>query len=85
MMAPRGGSSTLLAVIPARGGSKRVPGKNVRPLDGRPALAYSIEAAVMSGLFATVVVTTDSEAIATLPSPCTSAMATALGTVAPAA
>jgi CMP-N-acetylneuraminic acid synthetase len=68
MMRARGDASTLLAVIPARAGSKRVPGKNVRPLDGRPALAYSIEAAVMSGLFATVVVTTDSEAIATLAS-----------------
>jgi CMP-N-acetylneuraminic acid synthetase len=53
-----------LAVIPARGGSKRVPGKNIRPLLGRPALAYTIEAAHESGLFASVVVSTDSEAIA---------------------
>jgi N-acylneuraminate cytidylyltransferase len=54
----------LLAVIPARAGSKRVPGKNVRPLDGRPSLAYSVEAALASGLFATVMVSTDSDAIA---------------------
>jgi CMP-N-acetylneuraminic acid synthetase len=53
-----------LAVIPARGGSKRVPGKNVRPLLGRPAIAYTVEAALESGLFAQVVVSTDSETIA---------------------
>jgi CMP-N-acetylneuraminic acid synthetase len=54
----------LLAVIPARGGSKRVPGKNVRPLAGRPVLDYTVEAARASGLFAAVVVSTDSAAIA---------------------
>lgn len=53
-----------LAVIPARAGSKRVPGKNIRALCGRPALAYSIAAARESGLFARVVVSTDSELIA---------------------
>jgi N-acylneuraminate cytidylyltransferase len=53
-----------LAVIPARGGSKRVPGKNIRPLAGRPALGYTIEAALASGVFAAVVVSTDSETIA---------------------
>jgi N-acylneuraminate cytidylyltransferase len=51
-------------VIPARGGSKRVPGKNIRPLGGRPALAYTVEAALTSGLFSAVVVSTDSEVIA---------------------
>jgi N-acylneuraminate cytidylyltransferase len=61
-MSPQEGGA--LAVIPARGGSKRVPGKNIRLLQGRPALAYSIEAARESGLFAAVVVSTDSEAIA---------------------
>lgn len=55
-----------LAVIPARGGSKRVPGKNVRPLLGEPAIAYTIRAAVDSGLFARVVVSTDSAAIAAI-------------------
>src|SRR5699024_596879 len=53
-----------LAVIPARGGSRRVPGKNVRPLLGRPALAYTVDAALHSGLFDRVVVSTDSEAVA---------------------
>lgn len=53
-----------LAVIPARGGSKRVPGKNTRELGGRPALAYSIDAALRSRRFDRVVVTTDSPEIA---------------------
>ena len=59
-----------LAVIPARGGSRRVPGKNIRPLLGRPALAYTIDAALESGVFARVVVTTDSEAIAAVARAC---------------
>jgi N-acylneuraminate cytidylyltransferase len=53
-----------LAVIPARGNSRRVPGKNIRDLLGRPAMAYTIEAALVSRLFTRVVVTTDSEQIA---------------------
>ena len=55
-----------LAVIPARGGSKRIPGKNVRPMHGRPLLAYTVEAAVGSGLFERVIVTTDSAEIAVI-------------------
>jgi N-acylneuraminate cytidylyltransferase len=50
-----------VALIPARAGSVRVPGKNVRPLAGHPLLAYSIAAARESGLFDAVVVSTDSE------------------------
>jgi CMP-N-acetylneuraminic acid synthetase len=57
-------NNIALAVIPARGGSKRVPGKNIRALCGRPAIAYSIDAARESGLFARVIVSTDSEVIA---------------------
>ncbi len=57
-------ASRLLAVIPARGGSKRVPGKNTRMLAGKPAIVYSIEAAISCGLFDAVVVSTDSEHIA---------------------
>jgi CMP-N-acetylneuraminic acid synthetase len=57
-------NNVALAVIPARGGSKRVPGKNIRALCGLPAIAYSIEAARESGLFARVIVSTDSESIA---------------------
>ncbi len=55
-----------LAVIPARAGSRRAPGKNVRPLGGKPTLAYSIEAARDSGLFARVIVSTDSASTAEL-------------------
>ena len=53
-----------VALVPARAGSVRVPGKNVRPLAGHPLLAYAIAAARESGLFDAVVVSTDSEEIA---------------------
>jgi pseudaminic acid cytidylyltransferase len=55
-----------LAVIPCRGGSKRVPGKNIRLLRGKPLIAYAIEAARQSGIFSSVVVSTDSEEIAAI-------------------
>lgn len=55
-----------LAIIPARGGSKRIPGKNIKSFHGKPMLAYSIEAARASGLFDRVVVSTDDPAIAAL-------------------
>jgi CMP-N-acetylneuraminic acid synthetase len=54
----------LLAVIPARGGSKRLPRKNIRPLGGLPLIAYTITAALESGLFEQVLVSTDSPEIA---------------------
>ena len=53
-----------LAIIPARGGSKRIPGKNIRDFLGKPVLAYSIEAAMASGLFDEVMVSTDDPGIA---------------------
>ena len=53
-----------LAVIPARGGSKRIPGKNTRDFCGKPIMAYSIEAARESYLFEKIIVSTDSEEIA---------------------
>lgn len=53
-----------LAVIPARGGSKRIPRKNVRPFAGRPMIAWSITAALDSGCFDRVVVSTDDDEIA---------------------
>lgn len=53
-----------LAIIPARGGSKRIPGKNIRPFCQKPLIAYSIEAAAQSGLFEKIIVSTDSEEIA---------------------
>ena len=55
---------SCLAVITARGGSKRIPRKNIRPFCGRPILAYSIEAALQSGVFEEVMVSTDDEEIA---------------------
>jgi N-acylneuraminate cytidylyltransferase len=53
-----------LAVIPARGGSKRIPAKNIRSFCGRPVIAYSIAAAAACGLFDRIVVSTDDERIA---------------------
>lgn len=53
-----------LAIITARGGSKRIPRKNIREFCGRPIIAYSIGAALTSGIFDTVMVSTDSEEIA---------------------
>lgn len=53
-----------IAIIPARGGSKRIPRKNIKPFMGKPIIAYSIEAALQSGLFEEVMVSTDDEEIA---------------------
>ena len=53
-----------VAVITARGGSKRIPRKNIRDFCGKPILAYSIEAALQSGIFDTVMVSTDDNEIA---------------------
>lgn len=52
-----------IAIIPARGGSKRIPRKNIKLFLGKPIIAYSIEAAVQSGLFDEVMVSTDDEEI----------------------
>ncbi len=53
-----------IAVIPARGGSKRIEGKNIKPFHGRPMIEWPIATALASSLFEHVVVTTDDEAIA---------------------
>lgn len=53
-----------IAIITARGGSKRIPQKNIKNFCGKPIMAYSIEAALESGCFDTVMVSTDSEEIA---------------------
>jgi pseudaminic acid cytidylyltransferase len=53
-----------VAVIPARGGSKRIPRKNIRVFAGKPMIAHSIECALRSGLFDRVVVSTDDDEIA---------------------
>lgn len=52
-----------LAVIPARGGSKRIPKKNIVPFCGRPLIAYALEAATSSGMFDAIHVSTDSDEI----------------------
>ncbi|ANY18953.1 CMP-N,N'-diacetyllegionaminic acid synthase [Tsuneonella dongtanensis] len=57
---------TALAVIPARGGSKRIPRKNIRPFGDRPMISYAIGAALESGLFQRVVVSTDDAEIAAI-------------------
>lgn len=54
----------VLAVIPARSGSKRIPSKNIRPFLGRPIMAYPIAAALDSGVFSCVLVSTDADAVA---------------------
>jgi pseudaminic acid cytidylyltransferase len=54
----------LIAVIPARGGSKRIPRKNIRPFFGKPMIAWSIKAAQAAGLFERIVVSTDDSEIA---------------------
>lgn len=53
-----------ICIIPARGGSKRIPGKNLKFFHGRPILCYAIEAALKSGLFSEVMVSTDDRLIA---------------------
>ena len=58
---PTNPSPSCVALIPARSGSKRVPDKNIRPLAGHPLIAYSICAAIQSGVFTAVIVSTDSE------------------------
>ena len=55
-----------ICIIPARGGSKRIPHKNIKEFLGKPIIAYSIEAALKSGLFDEVMVSTDDEQIAAI-------------------
>ena len=56
--------SKSIAIIPARGGSKRIPKKNLLAFDGKPVIGWTIEAAINSNLFSKVLVSTDSEEIA---------------------
>ena len=55
-----------IAIITARGGSKRIPRKNIKEFLGKPIICYSIEAALASGIFDEVMVSTDDEEIATI-------------------
>ncbi len=54
----------ILAVIPARGGSKRIPQKNIRPFCGQPIIGYSIECAKRANIFDRIIVSTDSAEVA---------------------
>lgn len=54
----------MICIIPARGGSVRIPRKNIKLFHGKPIIAYSIETAHKSGLFSLVIVTTDDDEIA---------------------
>lgn len=55
-----------IAIIPARGGSKRIPRKNIKVFHGKPMIAYSIEAAKRSGCFDRIIVSTDDQEIANI-------------------
>ena len=55
-----------IAIIPARGGSKRLPGKNIKLLGDKPLIAWTIDAAIKSKVFDHVFVSTDSEEIASI-------------------
>jgi pseudaminic acid cytidylyltransferase len=57
---------SVLGIVPARGGSKRIPDKNIIPFCGRPMLSYVLEAARASGIFDKIHVSTDSDKIATV-------------------
>lgn len=59
-------NAKTIAIIPARGGSKRIPGKNIKEFCGKPMIAWSIKAALLSGLFDKVVVSTDDDEIAAI-------------------
>jgi len=59
-----------LCLVPARGGSRRLPRKNIAPLCGKPLLAYTIEAARESGLFPRVLVSTEDEEIMRIAEAC---------------
>ncbi|MBD2548380.1 pseudaminic acid cytidylyltransferase [Microcystis elabens FACHB-917] len=61
---------TNICVIPARGGSKRIPRKNIRQFHGRPMIAWSIAAARASGCFERIIVSTDDEEIAAVAIAC---------------
>ena len=56
----------MIAIIPARSGSKRIPGKNIKPFLGHPIIAYAVQSAIKSGLFESVIVSTDSDEIAAI-------------------
>ena len=60
----------MLAIIPARGGSKGLPGKNIRPLGGIPLICHTINAAIAAKSISRVIVSTDDETIAEVAKEC---------------
>ena len=58
--------NNIIAIITARGGSKRIPGKNIKDFMGKPMLSYAIEACIEANLFTEIMVSTDSEDIANI-------------------
>ena len=61
---PRDRTPSIVGLVPARAGSKRVKNKNIKPLAGHPVMAYTIAGALESGIFGEVIVSTDSEQFA---------------------
>ncbi len=59
-------NNKIVAIIPARGGSKRIPNKNIKLFAGQPIISYSIKAAQETNLFNRIIVSTDSEKIASI-------------------
>ena len=59
-----------VAIIPARGGSKRIPGKNIKSFCGKPMIAWSIDAALKSACFDRILISTDDDEIAELARSC---------------
>ena len=59
-------NNNTLCVIPARGGSKRIPRKNIKDFKGKPMLNWSIEKAISSNLFKNIIVSTDDDEIANI-------------------
>ena len=57
-------SKSMVAIIPARLGSKRVPGKNIKSFGGKPMIAWTIQSAIKTKLFKRIIVSTESKEIA---------------------
>ena len=56
----------IIAIIPARSGSKRIPQKNIKKFHGKPLIAYSIQAAIKAKIFDEIIVSTDDDKIASV-------------------
>lgn len=70
MVSPETSPDAVLALVPARGGSRSIPRKNIRPLNGQPLIAYAISAGLRAARVGRVVVSTDDEEIAAVARAC---------------